>query len=78
LHKNTINPVLNKPFDNIFKPQYEKMYNLYICEGCMAAINIKSGTIKNIEEQMENDNYSFLMFSQVNYHNYNKHNYHHS
>ncbi|OUM69210.1 hypothetical protein PIROE2DRAFT_57577 [Piromyces sp. E2] len=65
LHKNTINPNLQKPFDNIFKPQYEQVYNLYIKEGGIASINIKYGTIKNIEEQMENDNFTFLMFSQA-------------
>ncbi|ORX61093.1 hypothetical protein BCR36DRAFT_408073 [Piromyces finnis] len=65
LHKSTINPVLYKPFDNIFKSKYEQIYNLYIKEDGIAAVNIKSSTIKAIEEQMENDNYSYLMFNQA-------------
>ncbi|OUM69209.1 hypothetical protein PIROE2DRAFT_2910 [Piromyces sp. E2] len=65
LHKNTINPSLYKPFDNVFKSQYEQIYNLYIKEDSIASINIKSSTIKDIEDQMENDNYSYLMFIQA-------------
>lgn len=65
LHKNTINPSLYKDFDPIFKPQYEQIYNLYINEEGIASVNIKSSTIKTIEEQMENDNYTYLMFSQA-------------
>jgi len=63
LHSNTINPYLYKPFDNIFKPQYDQVYNLYIKEDGIAAINIKSSTIRNIEDLMENDNYNYLMFN---------------
>jgi len=65
LNKNALNPVLYKQFENVFKPQFEKIYNLYIKEDGIAAINIKSSTIKIIEEQMENNNFSYLMFSQV-------------
>jgi len=73
LHKNTINSFLYKPFDNIFKPKFEQVYNLYIKEDGVAAVNIKSSTIRIIEEQMENDNYSYLMFNQViNLFQYNK------
>jgi len=41
------------------------LYSFYIKEDGIAAVNINSSTIKIIEEQMENDNYSYLMFSQV-------------
>ncbi|OUM69208.1 hypothetical protein PIROE2DRAFT_2909 [Piromyces sp. E2] len=65
LHKSTINPVLYKQFDNVFKPKFIQIYNLYIKEDGIAAINIKSTTIKTIEEQMESDNYTYLMFNQA-------------
>jgi len=65
LHKNVINPVLYKPFELNFKPQFEQVYNLYIKEDGIAAINIKSSTIRNIEEQMANENYTYLMFNQA-------------
>jgi len=65
LHKNTINPVLYKPFEPHFKSQFEQIYNLYIKEDGIAAINIKSSTIKNIEDQMANENYTYLMFNQA-------------
>jgi len=65
LHRNTINPVLYKPFDNIFKNQFDQIYNLYIKEDGIAAINIKSSTLKTIEEQMETDNYNYLMFCEA-------------
>ncbi|ORX82373.1 hypothetical protein BCR32DRAFT_292684 [Anaeromyces robustus] len=65
LRTNTISPILYKPFDNIFKRQYDQVYNLYIKEDGIAAINIKSSTIKNIEELMENDNYNYLMFNEA-------------
>ncbi|KAG4082989.1 hypothetical protein H8356DRAFT_1751714 [Neocallimastix lanati (nom. inval.)] len=65
LHRNTLNPILYKPFDPIFKPKYEQLYSFYIKEDGIAAVNINSSTIKIIEEQMENDNYSYLMFSQA-------------
>ncbi|ORX61094.1 hypothetical protein BCR36DRAFT_341330 [Piromyces finnis] len=65
LHKNTINPVLYKPFELTFKPQFEKIYNLYIKEEGIASVNINASTVKTIEEQMENNNYSYLMFSQA-------------
>ena len=70
LHRNTINPVLYKPFDNIFKNQFDQIYNLYIKEDGIAAINIKSSTLKTIEEQMETDNYNYLMFCEVNKKNF--------
>jgi len=65
MHKNTINQALYKPFELIFKSQYEQIYNLYIKEDGIASINIKSSTLRAIEEQMSNDNYTYLMFSQV-------------
>jgi len=65
MHKNTINQALYKPFELIFKSQYEQIYNLYIKEDGIASINIKSSTLRAIEEQMSNDNYTYLMFSQA-------------
>jgi len=62
LHRNTINPLLYKPFESVFKTQYDQIYNLYIKEDGIASINIKSTTIKNIEELVENNNYNYLMF----------------
>jgi len=41
------------------------MYNLYIKEDGIASVNIKASTIRAIEDQMANDNYSYLMFNQV-------------
>ncbi|KAG4093806.1 hypothetical protein H8356DRAFT_1696920 [Neocallimastix lanati (nom. inval.)] len=62
LHKNTISPILYKPFEPIFKPYFEKIYDLYIKEDGIACVNVKASTIRTIENQMENDNYSYLMF----------------
>jgi len=41
------------------------MYLLYIKEDGIASINIKSSTVKTIEEHMESDNYTYLMFNEV-------------
>jgi len=65
LHRNTLNPVLYKSFDPIFKPKFEQLYSLYIKEDGIASVNINSSTIRVIEEQMENDNYTYLMFAQA-------------
>jgi len=65
LHRNTISPLLYKPFESIFKPQFDQVYSLYIKEDGIAAVNIKSSTIKTIEEQIENNNYNYLMFCEA-------------
>jgi len=65
LHKNTISPILYRPFEPIFKPQYEEIYNLYIKRDGFARINLKSSTFEIIEDQVETDNYTYLMFNQA-------------
>jgi len=62
LHKTKLNPILYEPFDSIFKPQFEQIYNLYIKEDSIALINIESSTAHSIEDQIMNDKYSYLMF----------------
>jgi len=65
LHKSVINPCLHNPFKSIFKPQFEQIYSLYIKEDGIASININSSTLKAIEDQVENNNFSYLMFNQA-------------
>jgi hypothetical protein len=62
LHKTKLNPILYEPFDPIFIPQFEQIYNLYIKEDSIALINIESSTAHSIEDQIMNDKYSYLMF----------------
>ncbi|ORX76716.1 hypothetical protein BCR32DRAFT_271107 [Anaeromyces robustus] len=62
LHKNKINPILYQPFDPVFKSYYENVYNFFIKEGGIASVNIESTTISDIELQIENDDFSYLMF----------------
>ncbi|ORX76717.1 hypothetical protein BCR32DRAFT_271108 [Anaeromyces robustus] len=64
--KNALNAILYKPFDPYFKHHYEHIYNLYIKEDSIGRVNVESSTLRMIEEQMENDNYSYLMFMPVN------------
>jgi len=65
LHKSVINPCLHNPFKSIFKPQFEQIYSLYIKEDGIASININSSTLKAIEDQVDNNNFTYLMFNQV-------------
>ncbi|ORX84018.1 hypothetical protein BCR32DRAFT_277475 [Anaeromyces robustus] len=62
LKTDTTHQVLYQPFDPIFKPQYEQIYALYIKEDGIASINISSSVTSDIENQILNDNYSYLMF----------------
>ncbi|OUM69164.1 hypothetical protein PIROE2DRAFT_2855 [Piromyces sp. E2] len=62
LHKSKINPILNGSFDTIFKPQFEQIYLLYIKEDGIASININGNIISTIENQIENNNFTYLMF----------------
>jgi len=57
--------LLYKPFDPIFKSQYDQIYYLYIKEGSIASVNLNSEVVAPIEDQMENNNYSYLMYNQV-------------
>jgi len=65
LQKNMMNLAIYQPFDYVFKPQFDQVYNLYIKEDGIAAVNLKSSTIDTIERQIEYCNYSYLMFSEA-------------
>ncbi|ORX84017.1 hypothetical protein BCR32DRAFT_277474 [Anaeromyces robustus] len=65
MHRNTTNPVLYKPFERIFKKQYNQIYNLYIKKDGIASVNINDSTKMLIEEQILSDNYTYLMFNQA-------------
>ncbi|ORX76714.1 hypothetical protein BCR32DRAFT_296063 [Anaeromyces robustus] len=62
LHKSKINPILYQSFDPVFKPYYDRIYNTFIKEGGIASVNIKSITVHTIDINMENNEYSYLMF----------------
>jgi len=65
LRKSMINQALYRPFEECFKPQFDQIYNLYINEDGIASVNIKASTIRTIKEQMESNEYTYLMFSQA-------------
>jgi len=65
LRRNMMNLALYQPFDYIFKPQFDQIYNLYIKKDSIAAVNVKSSTIETIERQIEYNSYNYLMFTEA-------------
>ncbi|OUM67417.1 hypothetical protein PIROE2DRAFT_58800 [Piromyces sp. E2] len=52
-------------FHKVFKPAYDKLYQLFMDINAPALINIKQNTINNIKERLDKGDYSYDMYMDV-------------